>query len=143
MSNKLNKVRHNENDIVIDDGSKVYNIKNRQGKILSQFSFRPTDTNIVDRYEEVRKFLEEFNAPEGVTAEEVEHLFIEKLDYLVDANTKETFFSIMGPFSPMPDGRLFIEACIDAICGIIGKEFDVRMRKTQSRISKYTQKYHG
>lgn len=143
MSNKLIKGKNNGNDIVIDDGSKVFNIKNKHGKVLSQFVFRPSDTNITQRYDEVRQFFEEFKAPDEMSPEKIEQLFIEKLDYLVNADTKETFFGIMGPFSPMPDGRLFVEVCMDAIYGVISRELDVRMKKTQSRVSKYTQKYHG
>lgn len=140
MSNKLFK--QNGNDIVIDDGSKVYNIKNRRGEILAKFCFRPADMNIIHRYEEVKKFLEEFKN-EDLTTEQVEELFIEKMDYLVDADTKSTFFSIMGPFSPMPDGRMFLEVCLDAISGVISKELDVRMEKSKARVSKYTEKYHA
>lgn len=143
MSNKLVRDRNGGNEIIIDDGSKVFNIKNKHGKVLSRFIFRPADTNITQRYDEVRQFFEKFKAPDEMSPEEIEQLFIEKLDYLVNADTKETFFGIMGPFSPMPDGRMFVEVCMDAICGVISRELDVRMKKTQSRVSKYTQKYHG
>lgn len=143
MSNKLVRDRNGGNDIIIDDGSKVFNIKNKHGKVLSRFIFRPADTNITQRYDEVRQFFEKFKAPDEMSPEEIEQLFIEKLDYLVNADTKETFFGIMGPFSPMPDGRMFVEVCMDAICGVISRELDVRMKKIQSRVSKYTQKYHG
>ena len=51
MSNKLAKPMANK--IVVDDGSKVYTIENKRGKVLGKFEFRPTDTNIVKRYEEV------------------------------------------------------------------------------------------
>ena len=46
----------NVNDIVVDDGSKTYSIKNKQGEYLGEFRFRPTDTNIVSRYKEVVDF---------------------------------------------------------------------------------------
>ena len=143
MSNKLNRANMNGNDIIIDDGSKTYNIKNRKGKVLSVFTFRPSDTNITKRYEEVKEFFEGYQKEEEVSAEEVEREFVEKMDYLIGGDTKEAFFSILGAFSPMPDGRLFIEVCMDAICNVISKEFNVRMEKTRSRMNKYTQKYHG
>ena len=37
------------NEIIIEDGSKTYEIKNRQGKKLAEFCFRPADTNILAR----------------------------------------------------------------------------------------------
>ena len=54
MSNKIAKPMANK--IVVDDGSKVYTIKNKRGKVLGKFEFRPTDTNIVKRYEEVVEY---------------------------------------------------------------------------------------
>ena len=40
------------NTIVIDDGSKEYDIKNHYGENLAVFRFRPADTNIISRYED-------------------------------------------------------------------------------------------
>ena len=56
MSNKLVKPQQQNNVIVVDDGSKVYDIVNKRGKKLGEFEFRPSDTNIVERYEEVVDF---------------------------------------------------------------------------------------
>ena len=44
------------NTIVIDDGSKEYDIKNHYGENLAVFRFRPADTNIISRYEEVQQY---------------------------------------------------------------------------------------
>lgn len=129
------------NEIVIDDGSKTYEIKNRQGKKLAEFCFRPADTNILTRYEDVKKFFDEFRIQEDDDITECQKKVIEQMDYLVDADTGNTFFSIMGPFSPMPDGSLFCEVCMDTVCNVISKEFDVRLEKVNSRVNKYTAKY--
>lgn len=130
------------NEIVIDDGSKSYEIRNKQGKKLTEFSFRPADTNILTRYEEVRKFFDEFKIEEDDDIVECQKKVIEQMDYLMGADTGNTFFSIMGPFSPMPDGSLFCEVCLNTVCNVIGAEFDVRLEKAQSRVKKYTDKYH-
>ena len=63
------------------------------------------------------------------------------MDYLTGADTGNTFFSIMGPFSPMPDGSLFCETCLNAVVDIINKELDIRLEKTKSHMDKYLQKY--
>lgn len=75
------------------------------------------------------------------TVTECEQRVIEKMDYLMGADTGSTFFSILGPFSPMANGKLFVEVCMDTLRDVINKEFDVRIKRTQSRVSKYTQKY--
>lgn len=42
---------------------------------------------------------------------------------------------------PENNGKLFVEVCMDALRDVIDKEFDVRIKKSQSRVNKYTQKY--
>lgn len=130
------------NDIFIDDGSKTYAIKNKQGETLAEFTFRPSDTNIINRYEEVKDFFKELDeADEKADVKEYEQKFIEQMNYLVNAETGNTFFSIMGPFSPMPDGSLFCEVCLNAVVDVINAEFDTRLEKTKSHMNKYLQKY--
>ena len=65
MSNKL--VKPHGNEIIVDDGSKEYTIKNKRGKVLGKFEFSPTDTNIVKRYEEVVEFYNSYQLPKNPT----------------------------------------------------------------------------
>ena len=53
------------NTIIIDDGSKEYNIQNQHGETLAVFRFRPSDTNIISRFEEVQKFFDNFSKEEN------------------------------------------------------------------------------
>lgn len=139
---QFNKNQTAANDIYIDDGSKTYVIKNKQGKVLAEFCFRPSDTNIISRYKEVEKFFRNFKVTEeDPDIEKYGKEVIEQMDYLVNADTGNTFFGIMGPFSPMPDGTLFYEVCINAVCNVINKELDARLEKMHNRTLKYTQKY--
>ena len=141
MSNKL--VKPQTNDIIIDDGSKVYNIKNKQGKILGRFEFRPSDTNIVHRYDEVVDFFNNFTLPDN--ADEVYKLaekeMTEKMSYLIGGDAGEAFFSIMGPFSALASGELFVENVLGAISEVIEREMSVRTKKVQRRMNKYVSKY--
>lgn len=144
MSNKL--IKPQSNDIIIDDGIKVYNIKNLRGKVLGTFEFRPADTNIVNRYEEVVDFFNNLSIPESENAEEtvkeVEKQVVEKMDYLIGGGSKEAFFSIMGAFSVLASGELFFENVLGAVAKVIEREFSVRTKKLQRRMNKYVAKYH-
>lgn len=142
MSNKL--VKPQTNDIIIDDGSKVYNIKNKQGKLLGRFEFRPSDTNIVKRYEEVVDFFNNFTVPEDTeqAIQTAEKEMTDKMSYLIGGDAGEAFFTIMGPFSALASGELFIENVLSAIAKVIEKELSVRTKKVQSRMNKYVAKYH-
>lgn len=142
MSNKL--VKPQNNDIIIDDGSKVYNIKNKQGKMLGRFEFRPSDTNIVNRYDEVVDYFNNFTVPEKTdqALKAAEKEITEKMSYLIGGNAEDAFFSIMGPFSALASGELFVENVLGAISKVIEKEMDVRTKRVQRRMNKYVAKYH-
>lgn len=141
MSNKL--VKSQTNDIIIDDGSKVYNIKNKQGKMLGKFEFRPSDTNIVKRYEDVVEFFNNFTVPEDTeqAIQTAEKEMTDKMSYLIGGDAGEAFFSIMGPFSALSSGELFVENVLNAISKVIEKEMSVRTQKVQRRMNKYVAKY--
>lgn len=142
MSNKLAKPQ--TNDIIIDDGSKVYNIKNKRGEILGKFTFRPSDTNIVNRYEEVAEFFNSFKMPEETdqAIKVAEKEMTEKMSYLIGGDAGEAFFSIMGPFSALASGELFVENVLGAVANVIERELSVRTKKVQRRMNKYVAKYH-
>lgn len=141
MSDKL--VKSQTNDIIIDDGSKVYNIKNKQGKMLGKFEFRPSDTNIVKRYEDVVEFFNNFTVPEDTeqAIQTAEKEMTDKMSYLIGGDAGEAFFSIMGPFSALSSGELFVENVLNAISKVIEKEMSVRTQKVQRRMNKYVAKY--
>ena len=142
MSNKLAKPQ--TNDIFIDDGSKAYNIKNKHGKILGQFAFRPSDTNIVKRYEEIVDFFNSFTMPENTdeAIRTAEKEMIEKMSYLIGGDAGEAFFTILGPFSVLASGELFIENVLGSIAKVIEREMSIRTKKVQRRMNKYVAKYH-
>ena len=148
MSNKLVKPRNTGNVIVIDDGSKIYDIVNKNGKRLGKFEFRPADTNIIKRYEEVVEFYNNYKVPEGkdLTVEErnkVEKEVIDKMSYLIGADAEEAFFTILGAFSPLASGEFFIENVLKSISKVIEQELAVRTSKVQRRVNKYVAKYHN
>lgn len=143
MSNKLLKPQ--ENKIVINDGSKIYTIENKRGKFLGKFEFRPSDTNILKRYEEVVDFFNTFKMPEDTeeAVKAAEKEMVDKISYLIGGNSEEAFFSILGPFSALASGELFIENVLNSVSAVIEKEMSVRTRKVQRRMNKYVQKYHN
>ena len=140
------------NKIVIDDGYKTYDIVNKEGRLLGQFSFNPSDTGIIHRHAEVVKSLEELKMSISSNDEknsldealkEVEAVIYEKINYLLDADVAESFFSIMGPLSPLASGQYYIESVLDAIGQAIQAETGERVKKINRKISKHTSKYHG
>lgn len=137
------------NKIVIDDGFKTYDIENKEGKVLGQFSFNPSDTSIIHRHEEVVNELSELSFDEQNTEnideelKRIEKVIYEKINYLLNADVAEAFFSIMGPLTPLASGQYFIESVLDAIGQAIQIETGERVQKIANKIAKHTSKYHG
>lgn len=131
------------NDIIIDDGSKLYDIKNKSGALIGQFSFRPSDTNIVHRYEEVVDFFNNLKIPENEEAaiKTIENEVVEKIGYLINADAEEAFFGILGPFSLLANGEFFVENVVNAIGKVIEKEMSVRTKRMTRRMNKYIKRY--
>lgn len=141
------------NKVVFQDGLKTYDIVNEKGTLLGQFTFNPADTNIAQRHAEVVKHLselqEKFRKSEKKDTytfveelKEIDAIVYEKMNYLLDADVAETFFSIMGPFSPLSSGQFFVEMVVDAIGKVISQETGARVKKVNSKIQKHTSKYH-
>ena len=139
------------NVIKVNDGYKTYDIVNQDEKLLGSFSFNPSDVNIIRRHTEVVEALENLKidvASNNTTdiaeaLKKIDDVIYEKIDYLLDAEVAKTFFSIMGPLSPLEDGRFFIETVLDAIGQAIQAETGERVKKINRKISKHTSKYHG
>ena len=139
------------NVVTIDNGLKTYDIADQDGNILGSFSFNPSDTAILKRYEvAIEKFqtvFEELKDMNDKSAAELLDKLDEKayklIDEIFNAEIAKNFFSIMGPFSPLDNGQFFIENVIDAIGRVFEAETGERVKKVNSKIKKHTSKYHG
>ena len=97
------------NIITIDDGSEVFDIVNQRGEHLGQFTFIPSDIDIVNRYDETVKTFEELQGElergEYTDFNEVSRKMCEKIDYLFAAPVSEKrqthgFERLPGPSVP-------------------------------------------
>lgn len=148
-----------ENDgleIVVDDGSITVPIKNTNGELIGEFRFRPTDFNIVARYNKVAKEFENVVKPlidanidangEGedeasirILNEAQDKLF-ELVDYMFDGNMAEAFFGKMNAFSPV-GGKFYCENALNSVGEFISRKFDAEINKISTRVQKYTHGY--
>lgn len=146
MSNKLVKPQQQNNVITINDGTKIYEIRNQRNELKGQFVFAPTDTNIIRRYDEVVEYFNNFSVPDDVpedkAAEYAEDKLVDQISYLINADAKEAFFKHLGALSPLPSGYTYIEDVLFRISKVIEKELGVNATKVQRRMNKYTKKYH-
>lgn len=148
-------------EISVDDGTVRVPVKNKQGEEIGVFYFRPTDINIIKRYNEVIDKFDNIVAPlENVdissdgTAQDMndqaaiealkdaEKRLFEATDYLFGGNMSEAFFGKMNPFSPV-NGHFYCESAINAVGSFINTQFDRETKKISSRVSRYTKRKGG
>lgn len=137
-------------EVIVDSGLCTYDIKDKEGRLLGQFTFNPSDTDIVKRHEKVVSSFEKMEIPDmngnnlAKGLEKVDSFIYEQINYLLDSkDAAESFFSIMGPLSPLASGQFFVESVLDAIGQAIQMETGERVKKISGKIRKHTSKYHG
>ena len=126
MADKL--VQQNFNEIIIDDGSVKVPIRNRHGEQIGEFSFRPTDIGIVDRFNSVAVEFDKIVEP-------LESVNI-KPDGTVDEQNEAEFAALREA-----EKRLY--AACDRLFGgaYISRQFDREVKKVNSRVERYTHGY--
>ena len=154
---EMNKAKEPEVlELVVDDGSITVPIKNTNGDVIGEFKFRPTDFNIVKRYNKVANEFEEVVKPlidanidasgEGKDEEsirilnEAESKLFELVDYMFDGNMAEAFFGKMNAFSPV-GGKFYCENALNAVGQFISRKFDAEIKQISTRVEKYTHGY--
>lgn len=146
-------------DIILsEDILETVRIKDHTGKVLSEFSFNPSDVNIVDRYDEfINKFetlrdeiaaYEESSEKSGDYDKERDKLHLinkkihEAINRLVNADVADSIFSVMGALSPLPSGDYYFTFIVEQIGQKIQNATGARMKKIDMKIRKHTAKYH-
>lgn len=134
-------------------------IKKHDGTVLSEFSFNPSDSNIVTRYDDfvdgLKELIDKINNYEKENEnksnhekakkmlEEIDKEIYFKVDDLLNASVAGYIFSVMGPLSPLPSGDYYFVFIIEQIGNKIKNATGQRVKKIEMKIKKHTSKYHG
>ena len=129
---------------IIDDGLHDVVFKNNKGEVFSEFSFNPSDTGLLSRYDSFIEFLESLEIKEdGDTASQIlefENSIKEKIDELFNRNVSESIFKTYSPCTIFANGDMFIEVVVKHMGDVIEKETDNRLKKKVAKIKKATEK---
>lgn len=134
--------------IVVDRGLEEYTIEDKNGTVLGKFEMNPADVELVKRYEHVAEAVshiaDDVDESKDIVdiVKEMEEKLNNQIDYLFNSNVSQIFFSITSPFTVLPNGEFFVENVLNAIGSLIKAETGKRFKKVQTKIGKYTSKYH-
>ena len=142
--------------ITVDDGLRMIPVNNKMGQQIGAFAFRPTDVDIISRFNELaRRWDDEVTKPldalgdspdmsepeaEAALQKAKENLFA-LCDYAFGGNMSEAFFGSMNPFSPV-DGGLYCENALNAVSDFLTAQFNRETAKIRKRVRKYLPKDH-
>lgn len=125
-----------------------YEFLDVNGNVLFTLRFNP-DLDIARRYEKTVDFLNKMFADQEDQEEKGIDAFFEKCDELKEqlnelfnSDISTPIFSVMNPFTPLENGKFYIEEIIEKLGDIVETELNVRVKRVQSRQNKYTAKYH-
>ena len=132
-------------------------IKDHTGKVLSAFSFNPSDADLVERYNEFSVEFEKL-AKEIVEYEtkntgkkdiektneqlkKINAVICKEMDKFLNADAAQNIFSVMGPLSPLPSGDYYFTFILEQILKKIENATGARMQIIDMKIKKHTEKY--
>lgn len=129
--------------LTVDTGSVLVEI-NDKGEKIGSFRFNPNDLDIVRRYENVLKQLEEVKISDDANAEEILKVSDEiknLMDYLLNYKVSDEIFCRCNPLSPTTNGDFYVENVLEGIAGLVEDTMNARLEKKKARIQKATAKY--
>ena len=145
-------------NITVDDGSRRVPIQNIQGEVIGEFTFHPTDLDIISRYNAmvdefaaITQPLENLRDGDEGGEDELDHRYLEAegeakarlyaaVDKLLGSEgASQAFFGKMNPFSPV-GGLFYCEAVLKSVGEYISAQFDMETAKFKSRAAKYLKK---
>lgn len=135
---------------VIKTGVKTYDIFDESGYKYCTLRFIPTDFNILERYEKVKKTFEEMAAsvPDDRKPTIEEMAIInkragEEMGYLIGygGSCKEVF-ECVGAFTPISNsGQFFVENVMDFVMSKVKEELENYKKKSSNTVRKHTKDY--
>lgn len=137
----------------VDTGLVDIDLKDKNGNILGSFEFSPTDSDIMNRYQNVVKAFNDIEAPavllDGTASDEEKDNFYnsfsqtikEQIDYLLAHKVSDRIFAVCGPLTLLDNGDFYYEHVIEGIGNLIGnimdERIDVKLKKVRDAVSKY------
>lgn len=135
--------------INFEEGYKEFSINGDPERVIK---FNPTDFAIIERAQTARKEIVE--ASKSIKDEEdediektaelikkVDAIIKEKVDYIFGYKISDIVFGLQSPLATK-NGITLVERFISGAMLIVQKEIEEEQKKSQAKVSKYTERYH-
>lgn len=128
----------------VDTGSINVELEDKNGNIIGEFEFVPTDSDILKRFEAV---VDVFNGmafgdePDTETINRAADTVREQFDYLLGGPVSVGIFTKCGPFTVVKSGNFFFEEVLEGVGGLIESATKQRINKKLAKARKTAAKY--
>ena len=149
MANEIKNANNAPVELIVDDGSKTFEIKNAKGAIIGEFTITPSDLGIYERYvkmqdeiDEIVKPLEEMTGDydlqefTAATAEIKARLFA-AINRMFGTDQAEKLFGNLHPFSPV-GGQFYFARVLEVVGQQISATFEAETKLFSDHVKKYT-----
>lgn len=143
------EVKSNAVQLIVDDGSRRYEIKNTLGEVVGEFTLTPTDLGIYERYAQMQEEIEDIVKPmesvgddpdmatfTGATEETKERLFA-AINRMFGGDVAGKLFGKLHPFTPV-NGRFYFDRVLEVVGAQINAVFESEAVKFGEHVEKYT-----
>lgn len=117
-------------------------IVNSGKEVTGGFCWNPSDLDIAKRCENVLNYFNSLEVEKEANFFAISDEIKKQFDYLLGSDSaSEELFKHCNPLSPRLDGTFYAEYVLDTLVKFIESEMKTRIKKSESRIKKYTEKY--
>ncbi|MBQ1792130.1 MAG: hypothetical protein II008_18285 [Oscillospiraceae bacterium] len=150
----MEEVKNNVMQLVVDDGSRRYEIKNTLGEVVGEFTLTPTDLGIYERYAKMQEEIEAIVKPmEGmgedadlskftVATEETKERLFAAINRMFGGDVAGKLFGKLHPFTPV-NGRFYFDRVLEVVGAQINAVFESEAVKFGEHVEKYTNRAHA
>jgi hypothetical protein len=128
----------------VDTGSITVELEDKNGNVIGEFEFVPTDTDILKRFDAVVDAMNNLQMGDNPTAEAIvqaSDTVREQFDYLLGGKVSDGIFAKCGPFTTVKSGNFFFEEVLEGIGNLIESTTKQRINKKLSKARKAAAKY--
>ena len=130
--------------LAVDTGSITVELEDKNGSVIGEFEFVPTDTDILKRFDAVVDAMNNLHIGDNPEAEAIiqaSDTVREQCDYLLGGKVSDGIFAKCGPFTTVRSGSFFFEEVLEGIGNLVESTTKQRINKKLSKARKAAAKY--